>query len=69
MEKKIKQCKINKEGYKNVISVVYNDGTTDDRLGLYYPDEIHYDACEFINLTRQQAIGLMLQKDIAYLKR
>lgn len=68
MVKIIKQCRIEKEGYKNVISVTYNDESKEN-IGVYFPDEIHYDANEFINLTRQRAIELMTQKDIAYLRR
>ena len=69
MEKKIKQCFIKKEGFKNIISVVYDDGPTDDKIGTYYPDELYYNENDFIGLTRQQAIDLMTQKDIAYLRK
>lgn len=68
MEKRIKQCLIRKEGFKNYITALYNDDTT-DAIGSYYPDELHFTENEFVGLTSQQAINLITQKDIAYLRR
>lgn len=68
MEKKIKQCSIKEDGYKNIISVIYDDESTDDKIGSYYPDELYYNENEFIGLTKEQAIDLMRKKDIAYLR-
>ena len=68
MDKKIKQCKIEEKGFKNIISVAYDDGSKDDKLGSYYPDELYYDEYEFIGLTRQEAIDLMTKRDTAFLR-
>lgn len=68
MKKKIKQCEIKKVEFKNVILVIYDDGST-DIIGSYYPDELYFSENEFINLTRQQAVDLMTEKDITYLRR
>lgn len=69
MEKKIKHCKIKECGFKNIISVVYDDGSVDDRLGAYYPDELYYSESDFIGLTRKEASDFMDQRDKAYLRR
>ena len=68
MEKKIIECSIKEDGYKNIISVVYDDKTMDDKIGAYYPDELHYSENEFIGLTKEQAVDLIRKKDIAYLR-
>jgi hypothetical protein len=47
--------------------VTYDDGE-EEKLFSYYPDEISFDADEFIGLTRGGAFKLYHKKDVAYLK-
>lgn len=47
--------------------VTYEDGE-EEKLFSYYPDEISFDADEFIGLTRERAFKLYHKKDVAYLK-
>jgi len=47
--------------------VTYEDGE-EEKLFSYYPDEISFDASEFVGLTREQAMSLYTKKDIAYLR-
>jgi hypothetical protein len=49
------------------VGVVYDDGST-EKLFVFYPDEIMFDAAEFIGLTREQAEDLRHKKDAAYLR-
>ena len=49
------------------VIVTYNDGTQ-ETLFSYYPDEISFAENEFIGLTRDQAIALRHEKDVAYLR-
>lgn len=67
MERKIQHCMIRKGRYMNIISVIYEDGSVDDGIGSYYPDEVHYCEDEFVGLTRKQASDLMTQRDREYL--
>jgi hypothetical protein len=50
-----------------IVTVTYKDGSTEE-LFSYYPDEIQFCSAEFIGLTREEAIDLRRQKDIAYLR-
>ena len=68
MEKKIKECIIEKARFRNVIYVVYDDCSS-ETIGSYFPDELYYSEDEFIGLTRRQASDLMDQKDKNYLRR
>jgi hypothetical protein len=47
--------------------VIFTDGKKDD-LFRYYHDEISFHPSEFVGLTREQAMRLYAEKDIAYLK-
>jgi hypothetical protein len=47
--------------------VTYEDGE-EEKLFSYYPDEISFDASEFVGLTREQAMSLYTKKDINYLR-
>lgn len=69
MKKRIKTCEIKEERFKNIVSVVYDDGTVEDCIGSYYPDELSFTPDEFIGLTRKEASELMENKDKAYLRR
>lgn len=68
MEKRIKQCKIFEGRFTNIVGVVYDDGSVDDRLATYYPDELSFNEDEFIGLTKKEALDLMFQKDLEYLR-
>lgn len=68
MKKKIKQCTINEGEYKNTISVIYDDGSTDERFSSYYPDELYFEESEFVGLTEEQARDLIFRKDVEYLR-
>ena len=68
MEKKINYCLIKEGKYSNTITVMYDDGSVDDHLGTYYPDELYFSEDEFIGLTEKEAKELMRQKDLAYLR-
>lgn len=46
----------------------FEDGRTDVRLFQYYPDELFFSPEEFVGLTEEQAHGLFLKKDTAYLR-
>lgn len=69
MEKRIKTCEIKEERFKNIVSVVYDDGSVDDRIGSYYPDELSFTPDEFVGLTEKEASDLMSERDKAYLRR
>jgi hypothetical protein len=47
--------------------VTYEDGE-EEKLFSYYPDEISFDASEFVGLTRDAANRLYSKKDVAYLR-
>lgn len=68
MERKIVECKIFEGRYENIIGFKYDDGTVNDRVRRYYPDEISFYEGEFIGLTEKQAQDLMYQRDLAYLR-
>ena len=68
MEPRIEKCEIKEERWKNIISVVYDDGYVEERLDSYYPDELSFTEDEFIGLTRQQALDLVRYKDKLYLQ-
>ena len=68
MKKKIKQCAVNEGEYKNTISVIYDDGSTDERFSSYYPDELYFKESEFVGLTEEQARDLIFRKDVEYLR-
>lgn len=69
MDKKITHCTIHSGRYQNTISVAYEDDTVEERLAVYYPDELHFSDIEFLGLTRQQAKDLVHERDKAYLRR
>ena len=58
---------IEKDKWYNTIIATYDDGST-GVVGLYYPDEISFCQSEFLGLTREEAMDLMIQKNIAYLR-
>jgi hypothetical protein len=68
MDKKIVECRIVESKFRNIIGFVYDDGTVNDRADSYYPDELHFEECEFIGLTETQARYLINQRDAAYLR-
>lgn len=68
MDKTIVQCAISKGKFVNVIAVVYDDGTRDDRFGSYYPDELYYSEQDFVGLTKRMADLMMQSRDKAYLR-
>ncbi len=68
MEKRIKICEIKTERFRNIISVVYDDNTEDDRLGSYFPDELSFTPDEFVGLTEKEATDLMHNRDKTYLR-
>lgn len=68
MERKIVECKIFEGRYENIIGFKYDDGTVNDRVRRYYPDEIFFYEEEFIGLTEKQANDLMHTRDLAYLR-
>lgn len=49
------------------VTVTYEDGST-ETLFEFYPDEISFQASEFIGLSREAAMALRHRKDVAYLK-
>ncbi len=67
MEKKIVTCKIVSGKWTNEIHATFDDGSTGKVLE-YYPDEISFNECEFIGLTKLQAYELKRRKDIAYIQ-
>ena len=68
MGPKIEKCRITEERWKNIISVIYDDGYVEERLDCYYPDELYFTEDEFIGLTRQQALDLVRYKNKLYLQ-
>lgn len=62
-------CEAVKNGQdpRPLVSATYTDGSQED-LFRYYHDEISFHPDEFIGLTREQALRLYTEKDIAYLK-
>ena len=69
MEKRIKACEIKEGKYMNTISVVYDDGSVDECLATYYPDELSFSPIEFLELTRKEAQNFIWERDKAYLRR
>lgn len=67
MEKKIVSCEIEEGRFRNTVTAVFDDGS-EDVIGGYYPDELHYSANEFMGLTEKQANDLMHDRDAAYLR-
>lgn len=67
MEKKIVSCNIEEGRFRNTITAVFDDGS-EDVIGGYYPDELHYTENEFVGLTAKQADDLMHQRDTTYLR-
>jgi hypothetical protein len=56
-------------GPKPQVKVFYDhDRANPETLFSYFPDEISFRPSEFIGLTREQAMNLRKQKDIAYLQ-
>lgn len=49
------------------VTVTYEDTTT-EILFEYYPDEISFTPQEFIGKTKEQALQLRHDKDVAYLR-
>lgn len=49
------------------VKVRYSDGS-EEKLFEFYPDEISFRADEFLGLTREQALALRQDKDVAYLR-
>jgi len=49
------------------VMVMYEGGTSYTELFEYYPDKISFNAGEFINLTKKEAINLKFKKDKNYL--
>jgi hypothetical protein len=49
------------------VHVTLEDGSA-RMLFSYYPDEIRFDAAEFIGLTVADALALRHRKDVAYLQ-
>ena len=68
MEPRIEVCRITEEKWKNIISVVYDDGSVEERLSCYYPDELYFSEDEFVGLTRQEALDYVSYKDKLYLQ-
>ena len=64
---KIKECTIKLGNYENTVSVVYENGTTED-LFSYYNDELTFSPTEFIGLTKEESIDLFVKKDKEYLQ-
>lgn len=67
MEKRIVFCKITKVGFRNEVNVVYDDGTG-GKIFAYYPDELSFAECEFVGLTKDEALELFTHRDMAYLR-
>lgn len=65
--KKIELCEITALGCVNEVDVMYNDGTVEMIFG-YYPDELSFNEREFIGLTKDDALELFRQRDMAYLR-
>jgi hypothetical protein len=54
-------------GSDNKVNVTYEDGTVENILR-YFSDEISFTEDEFIGLTKDQAMDLFHEKDVAYLR-
>lgn len=50
-----------------VVSAKFSNGQTHE-LFSFYPDEIMFEAKEFIGLSREQAMALKQKKDLNYLQ-
>ena len=50
------------------VYVKYAGSNEEHTLFDYYPDELHFNAQEFIGLTEEQARDLKYKKDLAYLR-
>ena len=67
--KTIEMVNIQEECHINVIYVKYGSPNAAwERLGVYYPDELHFTGMELMGLTRQEALDLMKARDTAYLR-
>lgn len=49
------------------VSVTYENGTV-EKLFSFYPDEISFYESEFIGKTREDALRLRHNRDVAYLR-
>ena len=49
------------------VTGTFDDGSV-SRVFEFYDDELSFEAQEFVGLTREEALSLFTQKDIAYLK-
>jgi hypothetical protein len=49
------------------VEVTYEDGST-EVLFEFYPDELSFSESEFIGKTRDEALALRHNKDVAYLR-
>jgi len=49
------------------VTVEYEDGSTEE-LFSFYPDEISFTEAEFIGLTKEEAMKLRHNKDVAHLR-
>ena len=49
------------------VTATYDDGSVSNVFN-FYDDELHFEACEFVGLTREDALALFTRKDIAYLQ-
>lgn len=57
------------KSFMDPMPVVYvTIGGIEQRLFDYYPDEISFQAAEFVGLTLDEARGLKFQKDKRYLQ-
>ena len=68
MERTIIDCTIVEDRWMNYVSVVFLDGSEDEKFIIYYPDEIQFTADEFIGLTETEARELFHQRDQEYLR-
>lgn len=49
------------------VDVTYEDNSN-ETIFSYFPDELHFNSNQFINLTKDEAKRLCTKKDIAYLR-
>lgn len=67
----IETAQIKPSMFGNEVLVRFEGGEGDDPphlLMTYYPDELTFTASEFIGLTKEQALRLFHDKDVAYLR-
>lgn len=74
-ELKIKWCFIQHPTPENgLYQAIVRAGFTDNadeqatQIFSYYPDEISFQAKEFLGLTSKEALALFLERDMAYLQ-